>query len=248
MDQPTAKNMQAKNMQGKNMHQYYIHPRLRQQQEQLFKRLEDERKEAKKVMVAAIIEANTAKAKLPEGNHDQYKRIDDHILNAQTTLDSLIKANNAMSKLTLRFDDGAFLQKDMQKKIQLAQDVLDTLKGDKDDITRAHNAEHMMHEAVGKYNDSGRITTGRSEDYDKPLIFMPQPTLSSDDEADGADGAEGADGADGAEEAESDDAEEAEEADEADEPSAKRRAYGLHQGRACGLKHGSDCECDGDSD
>ena len=236
------------------MHQYYIHPRLRQQQEQLFKRLEDERKEAKKVMVAAIIEANTAKAKLPEGNHDQYKRIDDHILNAQITLDSLIAANNAMSKLTLRFEDRALLQKDMQKKIQLAQDVLDTLKGDKEDIIRAHNAEHMMHEAVGKYNNSGMITTGRSEDYDKPLIFMPQPTLSSDDEADGADGAdgaEGADGADGADEADGADgaeSDEAEEAADADEPRAKRRAYGLQQGRACGLKHGSDCECNGDSD
>jgi hypothetical protein len=191
MDQPTAKNTQAKNMQ-----QYQI--QLKQKQEQLMQTLEAKRKVAKQVMEASIIEANTALAKLPEGS-DQYKRLDDHIFNAHTAAASLHSAYQAISQLPLCCDK-ALLQKDMSTKIQVAGDVLNTLKQNRDDIKRARIAEHKMHEAVDAYKTSCRITAVRSKYWNKAFLFKAQPLPSSDNE-------------DGGVEAESDEAEEADEAE-----------------------------------
>jgi hypothetical protein len=234
MDQPNTKNMAEKTKQ-----QYLID--LQNKQKELMKKLEVKRNEAKQVMEASITEANTAMANLPEG-FDEYTRLDDHILNANTAVTLLHSAYQAISRLPVCCDR-ALLQKDMPTKIQVAGDVLENLKRNKDDITRARNAIQKMHKAVDDYNNSDRITAVTSNNYKRHFIVKAQPPPSSDNEDEEAEEAE-----EEAEEAEEEAEEAEEEAEEADEPKPKRRACGLQQGRACSLQHGSDCECDGDSD
>jgi hypothetical protein len=74
------------------------HIQLKQKQQQLMQSLETQLEQAKQLMEAAIIEANTALAKLPEGS-DTYTRLDFHNGNAQTIVTSLHSANQAMFKL-----------------------------------------------------------------------------------------------------------------------------------------------------